>query len=489
MPHGAEPRVGWLRRPGIGRRIALAMVLSLIAIQLQAFAQVYLLARPEVRLVGTRWLAEATRDAATLAFALPAESREAALRAHRTSPHIRIEWSAGRPWDEPDQGEAPITRRLAATLRGLLDPSMTAAFGIQRLEYPFPFHTVGVALVPPGVEATLDTAAVPPGEAEAPMVASVRIAVQGADGSWISVTPIGFGDSGPLSALPITPLIVGGLIIAIVSIATARRLLAPLDRLVEAAARIGTARAFVPVPAEGLGEFAAVARAFEDVQRRLLRFDADRAQMLAAMSHDLRSALTRLRLAVDNGAGAEADPALVREIEDMQAMVESTLAFASGEARPDERRPLDLAALLISLVDDAADLGRPCAYAGPDHAEVLGSPPGLRRALWNLVDNAVKYGAVARVTLALEAGAVRIEIADDGPGIAPERMEEAFAPFRRLDPARSGKLPGVGLGLTIARDVVQGHGGSIALRTQPGGGLVATVRLPAKRAERKRLPW
>lgn len=477
MARGIERLPGWLRRPGIGRRVALAMALSLVAIQLQAFAQIWLLARPEIRLVGTRWLAETTHDAAAFAFALPAEARDDALRRRYDSPYLRAAWSAQRPWPATEEADQPVTRRLAATLRAMADPGTDAAVAPQRLDNLFPFRRVQVAVLPPGSEAAFDATPVPAGAPDVPMLAAVRTAIRGPDGSWVSVTPVGFADGGPLAPLPITPLVVGGLIIGIVSVATARRLLAPLDRLVEAAGRIGTARTVVPVPAEGLGEFAAVARAFEDIQHRLLRFDAERAQMLAAMSHDLRSALTRLRLAVEQDAGSDPDPALLREIDDMQAMVESTLAFASGEARPGERRPLDLAALLITMVDDAADHGRPCSYTGPDHAEILGAPHALRRALWNLIDNAMKYGGVARVSLQASAGAVRIEIADEGPGIPPDRVEEAFAPFRRLDPARSGRQPGVGLGLTIARDVIEGHGGTITVRIPPGGGSVVEVVL------------
>ena len=474
---------GWLRRPGIGRRVALAMALSLVAIQLQAFAQIWLLARPEIRLVGTRWLAETTRDAAAFALTLPPDARRAALRERYDSPYLRATWSRERPWPAAEEADHALTRRFAATLRAMVGPEADIIVAPQRLEHLFPFSRVRVVMVPPGVETDFDATPLPDDAPDVPMLAAVRAAIRGADGSWVSVTPVGFVDGGPLAALPITPLVVGGLIIGIVSVATARRLLAPLDRLVETARRIGTARAVVPVPTDGLGEFAAVARAFEDIQHRLLRFDAERAQMLAAMSHDLRSALTRLRLAVDHGEGMDPDPAVLREIEDMQAMVESTLAFASGEAQPGARRSLDLAALLITMVDDAVDHGRPCSYAGPDHAEMLGSPHGLRRALWNLIDNAMKYGGVARVSLQVGPAAVRIEIADDGAGIPPHRVEEAFAPFRRLDPARSGRQPGVGLGLTIARDVIEGHGGCITVHIPPEGGSVVAVTLPVGEAQ------
>lgn len=478
MRRTAEPMLGWLRRPGIGRRVAFAMALALVAVQLQAFAQIALFARPEVRLVGIRWLAETTRDAAATAFALPEAERAAALRQRFAGIQAAVAWSRAAPWTEQDDSAAPMAGRLAETLRVLLGPTMHVSLNTQNLEYLFPFRSVRVAVSPPEVAASLATGPLSADAPEEVMAANVRIAVQGPDGSWLSITPVGFGDLGPLSAFPVSPLAVAGLIIGIVSIATARRLLAPLDRLVEAAGRIGTARAFVPVPAEGLAEFGAVARAFEDIQHRLLRFDAERTQMLAAMSHDLGSALTRLRLAVEPGEGREPDPAVLREIEDMQAMVESTLAFASGEAQPGARQPTDIAALLITLVDHACDLGRPCSYRGPDHAGAPGHPPALRRAFWNIIDNAVKYGRTAKVDLSVTPGEVCVEIADEGPGIPADKREEAFAPFRRLDPARGGGQRGVGLGLTIARDVVAGHGGSIAMCTGAAGGLVVRVTLP-----------
>ena len=474
----AEPMLGWLRRPGIGRRIALAMALALFAVQVQAFVQIWLFARAEVHLVGTRWLAETARDVANIAFGVPEAERAAALRRRFAGSPAEVAWSRAAPWDGSEEQVAPEVRRLAATVRAMVDPAMRVTFQSQSLEYLFPFRSVRVGVQPPEVAAGLTASPLPPDAPEEVLPASLRIAVQGPDGSWVSITPVGFGDLGLLAAFPVSPLAVGGLIIGLASIATARRLLAPLDRLVEAAGRIGTARAFVPVPAEGLAEFGAVARAFEEIQHRLLRFDADRTQMLASMSHDLGSALTRLRLAVEPGGGREPDPVLLREIEDMQAMVESTLAFASGEARPGPLRPTDIAALLITLVDHAGDLGHACSYRGPDHAEAPGHPPALRRAFWNLIDNAVKYGGTARVALSVTPGGVCMEIADDGPGIPADRMEEALAPFRRLDPARGGAQRGVGLGLTIARDVVVGHGGTLVLRNVEAGGLVVEVTLP-----------
>jgi signal transduction histidine kinase len=270
-------------------------------------------------------------------------------------------------------------------------------------------------------------------------------------------------------------LLVGGAIIAFFSVGTARSIVRPLDQLVIAAARVGRSREFVAVSSDGLHEFSAVARAFEDIQKRLLRFIDDRTQMLGAISHDLRSCLTRLRVTAEAGSTNETQTVLLREIDEMTLMLESTLAFARGEAHRSPSQAVDLAALLISVVDDAVDAGMDAYYAGPDHVEIWGVPVSLKRAFRNLIDNAVKYGAVARVSLDVNEGSVRVMIADDGPGIAPESIDEALKPFRRLDSARSGIIPGAGLGLTIARDAILSHDGTLSFRNAAPHGLRVEV--------------
>ena len=267
------------------------------------------------------------------------------------------------------------------------------------------------------------------------------------------------------------------LIIAVISTLLARRIVAPLDRLVEAADRIGKTRDFVAVPDRGLHEFGVVARAFEDMQHRLLPFVKERTQMLAAISHDLRSSLTRMRISAEQFDTDDDRNAIMPEIADMTAMVDTTLAFASRETSEAATQRLDLAALLISLVDEAADKGTDCSYAGPDHLEIVGRPVPLKRAFWNLIDNAVKYGDVARVVLAERPEHIEVTISDHGPGIPENRIEEAMAPFRRLDQARSAETPGTGLGLAIVRDVIVSHGGSISFKTQADRGLVVTILL------------
>lgn len=477
----SDRTLGWLARPGKGRRIAFAMIAALVVVQVQAFLQIWLLSDPVVRMTGTRWLAETAAAAAQNGFALAPSARADALGARKVAMPVQFSWSEDRPWPALARSDDPMVARLDATLRQIIGSEIRkieiVMAGVTVLA---PFETFRVEVSPPEVTRRLGAAAIGLDEPDVLIPASVRVAIQGQDGSWIAVMPEAIGDRGFGLPLPVMPLLAGGMIILIGSTWIARRIVAPLDRLVVAAERIGTTRSFVAIPEQGLGEFVAVARAFEDMQRRLLRFVDDRTQMLAAISHDLRSALTRMRIAAEEVSPPVVHAAVTAEIDEMQAMLDSTLAFAGGEARTAPSQLTDIAAMLISLADEAEDAGRDCTYAGPNHAETAGHPVSLKRAFRNLIDNAIKHGGVARVALAADTAGLHLTIDDDGPGIAPDRVEEAFAPFRRLDAARSGDKPGVGLGLTIARDVIHSHGGTITLANRKEGGLRCAVTLPRR---------
>jgi signal transduction histidine kinase len=169
---------------------------------------------------------------------------------------------------------------------------------------------------------------------------------------------------------------------------------------------------------------------------------------------------------------------MLSDIADMETMVASSLAFAGDDLRREPHAVVDIASALISLCDQMTDAGGDAVYDGPDHAALPCQPVAMRRALGNLIDNGCKYGFSVIVRLRDEPQAIAIEIRDVGPGIAPEDVERAFAPFQRLDTSRNRETGGTGLGLTIARDVIRGHGGDIALESGGAMGLLVTVRLP-----------
>ena len=169
-----------------------------------------------------------------------------------------------------------------------------------------------------------------------------------------------------------------------------------------------------------------------------------------------------------------------RQLDDMQQMAESALAFARDAADGEETSLVDLGALAESLVEDLESLGLDVTCKVPEAAIVHACRPvALKRALTNLVRNAVTYGGSAEVTIRKTAGEILIDVADNGPGIPDADMERAFTPFERLDPARSAETGGAGLGLTIARTIARAHGGDVRLANRPEGGLVATIALPA----------
>ncbi len=268
------------------------------------------------------------------------------------------------------------------------------------------------------------------------------------------------------------------LLAAVFAYLVARRLTRPLSRFTAAADRLGRDLDAPPVAESGAPEMRRAARAFNRMQARLQRFVADRTLMIAAISHDLRTMLTRLRLRAEYIADPEQRDKARADLDEMTAMLNATLSFARDDAADEPTDRVNLASLLSSLCDDLADTGRACAYAGPDSAVLTCRPGALKRAFGNLLDNAVKYGGRADVRLRDRPDRVEVTVADRGPGIPEDRREEVFRPFFRLEASRSRETGGSGLGLAVVRNVVHRHGGEITLGDRPGGGLVVTVALP-----------
>jgi K+-sensing histidine kinase KdpD len=200
--------------------------------------------------------------------------------------------------------------------------------------------------------------------------------------------------------------------------------------------------------------------------------------MLAAISHDLRTPLTLLRLRTENVENSTEREKMLATIAEMDAMVATTLAFARDEATEEARRPTDLAALVQSIVDDMADTGLPVKMEPAQSVVQDCRPAALKRAIRNVIDNAVKYGKKANVGINRTAKSIEITVDDEGPGIAEHELSRVFEPFYRVEESRSPETGGVGLGLAIALSTVQAHGGEIILSNRPAGGLRSSVVLP-----------
>jgi signal transduction histidine kinase len=214
------------------------------------------------------------------------------------------------------------------------------------------------------------------------------------------------------------------------------------------------------------------------MRERLERFIQDRPRMLAAISHDLRTPLTSLRLRAEFIEDEETRTRILATLDEMQRMAEATLVFARQEAAREETRTVDLAALVDSLCQDLRDLGRDVSFGGAEKTPYVCRPVGLKRALRNLIENAVIYGQRARVELRETAAELSVIIDDDGPGIPERDVERVFEPFVRLEESRNSQTGGIGLGMAIARSIVRRHGGDIVLTNRAAGGLRVTVRLP-----------
>jgi len=281
-----------------------------------------------------------------------------------------------------------------------------------------------------------------------------------------------------LIAFALMTLAAGGLTLWAV-----RRLTRPVRDLAAAADRLGRDVNAPPLPENGPAEVATAARAFNTMAERIRRFVGDRTQMVAAIGHDLKTPITRLKLRAELLDDDEQRRKILADLEEMEAMIGATLAFARDDAATEPSVMVDIAALCRTVLDEATDaapdLAEAITYAGPEHVAVRVRPVALKRALANLVGNALAYGGAARLTLGQAPGQLRITIEDDGPGIPDAELEGVFQPFRRLETSRNRETGGTGLGLTITRNILRAHGGDVVLRNRPAGGLAAVATLPA----------
>lgn len=299
------------------------------------------------------------------------------------------------------------------------------------------------------------------------------------DGSWLNfAAPVQSPE--PFWSLRFAlSIIVMLLAVAALSALVVRHLTQPLGAFARAAQRLGVDFKAPPLPETGPTEVRQAAHAFNDMQERIRRFVEDRTQMLAAISHDLGTPLTRLRLRAEFVEDEEQQKKMLADLDDMEKMVASALSFARDESASEPHAMVDLRTLLQRVCNDMADAGHAITLDIGDDAIPYGCrPSALRRALTNLIDNATKYGRQARVSLDNDPQGVLIWIDDDGPGIPEELQESAFKPFRRLEASRNRETGGTGLGLTVARTIVRAHGGDVMLENRTQSGLRVEVKLP-----------
>jgi signal transduction histidine kinase len=257
----------------------------------------------------------------------------------------------------------------------------------------------------------------------------------------------------------------------------ARSVTGPLAKLTDEADLLGRRAEPGAVEPTGPREVRILSIAFDLAQARIEQYVTHRARALAAMSHDLKTPLTRMSLRVETLTDEQGRERLSRDLDEITGMVTETLATLKGMENPETAEPIDINALLARLQTEYAEMGRTVYVRGHARRPYIGRVSALKRCLTNLIDNAVKFGEKASVTLE-DGHALRLRVADRGPGIAPEELDRVFEPFYRARAALSRGVEGSGLGLSIARDIVLGHGGQLTLRNRETKGLEAEVVLP-----------
>jgi two-component system osmolarity sensor histidine kinase EnvZ len=297
------------------------------------------------------------------------------------------------------------------------------------------------------------------------------------DGSALTVAvapTLAFAEA-PKFTLPLTLLCASALLVCLLAARTAAQGMAHFVRTAEHFGRAGTVQ---KLPLRGPREVRAAITAFNAMQARIERVMGERTAMLGALSHDLRTPLARMRLRAEFLADEREQRRMLRDLDEMEAMVNQSLDFLRDDSRTEPPTKLDLAVLLQGIAEEQADLGREVAFHGPEHATIQARPLSLKRAIANIVENAVKYGTKADIELRLEGKAASVSVSDDGPGIPESLRERVFEPFYRAEASRNRETGGVGLGLSIARAVIRSHGGEIRLADHALGGLIVRVDLP-----------
>ena len=299
-----------------------------------------------------------------------------------------------------------------------------------------------------------------------------------AHGRWLNVAVGPPPGAPPWGWTFVLTFLLSALGIAVVAVLAGRHIAKPMRSLASAAVRFGRGEAVDDLPEAGPEETRETVRAFNRMRGRLDRYVRDRTAMLAAISHDLRTPITSLRLHAEFVEDGETRAKIVAALDEMQRMAEDTLAFIREDMRREETRTVDLHALLDSVAADLSELGHDITVADSDRVLVACRPAALRRALRNLLENAAAYGTLATTRIDRDGSGVRVVIEDEGPGIPEDDLERVFEPFVRLEASRSRDTGGSGLGLAIARSIVRGHGGDVHLENRTEGGLRATVALP-----------
>ena len=440
--------LGFLNLKGIGGQIAALVVASIVAIHLIITAT-FLIHRSDQR---DPWIDRGRGQlvvAAQILGAAPAEERQRLFAdIARAFPQLDI---ASLPVEGlPVQGQPEGTAPAAAEADG-------RTVGPHRSDYQ-------IFLLPPEQDRERIGIALPDGVM---MVLAKRRPDQGKRPFW----------GGPW----IITLLFGVISLTLLGLWAARALTAPLSAFAKAAENFSLNGAAAPLPERGPEEIRSVAKALNRMQERISKLIDDRTKMLAAISHDLRTPITRMRLRSEFIEDDAHRSRMLGDLDQMRSMLEQVLSFLRNDRKLESMTLVDVASTLQLITDQFADMGHKVAHDGPEHAMATARPDDLHRSITNLVENAVRFGAEATIRLRISPDSLTIDVEDDGPGISDARKEVMLEPFVRGDDARNmNEASGFGLGLSIARSIVLAHGGALSLNDREPHGLIVRILLPVR---------
>jgi signal transduction histidine kinase len=304
------------------------------------------------------------------------------------------------------------------------------------------------------------------------------VQVQLHDGSWVNIRfrlPSEASSWPSRMFLQLFILIISVLAVSLIAV---RWVTNPLLNLAKAAEELGKDIHRPPLDEQGPTEVILAAHAFNTMQSRLVRFIHNQTQLLAAISHDLKTPITRLRLRTELLEDSNLRAKFEHDLDDMENMVMATLDFMRGADQQEMMQPIDIMSLLESLQADAQEMKRHVFIKGSVTTPYVGRPLAIKRCLSNLIDNAIKYGNCAKIEVEDHPGQLTIIVRDEGPGIPDDQLDKVFDPFYRLEGSRNRDSGGTGLGLSIARNIAQLHGGKLHAQNSSGGGLKIVLTMP-----------
>ena len=436
---------GFLNLRGISGQIAALVVASIIAIHLILTAAI-LIHRPDQLAPPFEHGHSQLVPVVQLLGAAPAVGRPALFAdIARAFPQLGV--------DSLPAGPAPAVDELDSFNLRSLHRRLGRSYRIFSLAHDEDIHKIGIVL-PDGA---MISARLPPDERELPF--------------WIRPW--------------IVTLLFAAVSVTLLGLWAARALTAPLSSFARAAESFSLNGAAAPLPERGPEEIRSVAKALNRMRERITTLIDDRTRMLAAISHDLRTPITRMRLRSEFIEDEVHRGRMLHDLDQMRSMLESVLSFLRNDRKLESMTLVDIASSLQLVADQFADIGHKVAYEGPEHAMATGRPDDLHRSITNLVENAVRFGTETTIRLTMSPDTVTIEVEDDGPGICDARKDVMLEPFVRGDDARNmDEAAGFGLGLSIARATVLAHGGELSLNDRQPHGLIARIELPVHQQSR-----